>query len=41
MKMPLLHTVKGRERIIVALNWDEREHATIIDTLKRTNKPMN
>lgn len=38
MKTPLLHTTKGRERVIVALNWDERERATFMDKLKRTNQ---
>ncbi len=35
---PLEHTVSGRERILVALSWDERAHATIIDKLKRQNQ---
>jgi stress response protein SCP2 len=37
-KFPLEHTVSGRERILVALSWDERAHATIIDKLKRQNQ---
>ena len=35
---PLKHTVSGRERILVALSWDERAHATIIDKIKRQNQ---
>ena len=35
---PLKHTVSGRERILVALSWDERAHATFMDKVKRTNQ---
>ena len=35
---PLEHTVSGRERILVALSWDERAHATFFDKVKRTNQ---
>lgn len=36
---PLLHTVKGRERILVALNWDERgDKITMMDKLRGTNQ---
>ncbi len=37
-KQPLLHTTKSRERIVVAINWDERAKATIVDTVMRTNQ---
>lgn len=37
-KQPLLHTKKSRERIIVAISWDERAKATIVDTVLRTNQ---
>jgi stress response protein SCP2 len=35
---PLLHTKKSRERIIVAIRWDERGKTTIIDTIRGTNQ---
>ncbi len=37
-KQPLLHTKKSRERIVVAINWDERAKTTIMDTVMRTNQ---
>lgn len=37
-KQPLLHTKKSRERIVVAINWDERAKTTIVDTVMRTNQ---
>lgn len=35
---PLKHTVSGRERVLIALSWDERAHATLMDKVKRTNQ---
>lgn len=36
---PLLHTQKGRERILIAISWDEREDGnTMMDKLKGTNQ---
>lgn len=36
---PLLHTTTGRERILVALNWDERTgKITLMDKLRGTNQ---
>lgn len=38
-KTPLLHTKSGRERIVVAIQWDERaDKATIIDSIRGTNQ---
>lgn len=35
-KTPLLHTKSGRERVVVAIQWDERnDKITVIDKLKR------
>jgi tellurium resistance protein TerZ len=37
-KTPLLHSKSGRERIVVAIYWDERnDKITVIDKLKRTH----
>ena len=39
---PLLHTKSGRERIVVAIRWDERsDKTTIIDTLRGTNQQFD
>ena len=36
---PLLHTKSGRERIVVAISWDERAaKTTIVDKLRGTNQ---
>lgn len=36
---PLQHTQKGRERVLVAISWDERSDGnTMIDKLKGTNQ---
>jgi len=35
---PLLHTVKGRQRVIAALRWDPREEAGFIDKLRGRDK---
>lgn len=38
-KTPLLHTKSGRERIVVAIQWDERaDKTTIMDSLRGTNQ---
>lgn len=38
-KMSLLHTVKGRQRIIVAISWDERaKKTTVFDHIRGTNQ---